>query len=308
MSETYLPEICDSLFPHHPMRFVDKCYYKSLNDKILCGECIPPWIDLQSFMLAKALIRPILTIMKYALNGIIIPGNRICIDGEVPVLDYMKPVFSYDIITFYIESEKKADPEDPLGKMEIKLTICLDNYQNDMPLYPFAQLQDAEHGELLDENEPFIFEYLKNTCANILTIWIESHFIFMCDHEVQAFIEAKENGYSSTASDEPHCECDCPHGTSEETIGECVNCGAGLESPYYIYQNAAYCLDCMYAIVVDASVRSNLSDIVGLAQAEEMIPSTNRKYGSTDEFKMSVIDKYFNYMKGFTNLIYAHRM
>ena len=310
MSDTYLPEICDSLFQHHEMVEVDKYYYLSNDKKVLCSECIGPWIERQSTIIAAHLMRPALTIIKHRLDGSLIPGTELSFNDFFPTVDFMEPIIPNGSIYYSLDANvTPSETEDPLGKMETKLSIEINaNFHITRQIDLMSQLIDGEHGDLIEANKHHIFEYLKTVAALILRIWLSGRFTVMCKHEVESFIEAHQNAYESTATDNCGCSFDCPHGTSSEAVDECTECGKGLVSPYYVYQNGLYCLDCMYRIVVDASVRCSLSEIVGLAQADEIIPNTTRRYDTTDEFKISVIERYFNYMQGFSNLIKAYRV
>ena len=315
MSDTHIPEICDSKFPHHPMREVDKNYFIRADGFILCDECYPPWINLQSTVIANSVYQSVLTLMRHTLDGILVPGNNSVLKFDVPLIEFMQSLFLDKIQTIDCEIIYQhacgTDPMQPTEGTEFWFKIAIGTFFTmKQRIYPFAVLGDAGSADLITANTMNVYNLIRNTAYWMLLLYVESFYRKMSDEEVQAAIDARKNSYESTASGDPTCSCgcECPNGTSTGEEDVCCVCGKGLVSPYYIYQNAAYCIDDMYAIVVDASVRCNLSEVVGLAQAEETIPNTNRRYDTTDEFKIAVIDRYFNYMKSFSNILKAYKV
>ena len=65
----------------------------------------------------------------------------------------------------------------------------------------------------------------------------------------------------------------------------------------------------MYSIVVKLAIKSNLSEYVGIAQPDEPpLPSNPIPYQDTREWRMGVIDKYFNYMEEYTGSAPGYRV
>lgn len=101
-----------------------------------------------------------------------------------------------------------------------------------------------------------------------------------------------------------------PSSNSQEVIPgtSCVKCHQGLTYPYYVMYNMVYCVEDFYAIVVKAAIRTHLSTDVGLAQADEIIPGTTRKYNTVKTFQMTVIDKFIAAMKEYTGDTLAYKV
>ena len=276
MSGTYIPEICDSLFKHHQMVEIDKPYYQRPEDgKILCGECIEPWFIEQSNKIFNRLKPWILGALAYRDEGKLGDGQNIESSGTVPVVNYMAPVIGPIGLHFILSDE---------DGMSVDLTIGSEFKTH----FTIVEIEEGEWGES-DE------EALLEKIQGILELYATIEFPKMDPEVVSVIVDTLGALYTSTsANPESSCGCD----DTPETFGECAVCGKGLTKPYYIYYNQGYCVDCMYAIVVKIAIKSNLSEIVGIAQPDEPpLPSNPIPYQNTKEWRMGVIDKFFLFMK-----------
>ena len=158
------------------------------------------------------------------------------------------------------------------------------------------------------ERHSMIRHVLIEKFFDILSMYIQTNFRLLTESEALSFIQSLDEKYHSEAPS--HCECEHDHSneSNEDTETKiCCKCGKLLDGKtYYIYNNRSYCIDDMYAIVVKASVGNNLTEVVGLAEPDETKP-TNYRITETDEFKASVIDKYFNYMNGFIHMYHVYK-
>jgi hypothetical protein len=142
--------------------------------------------------------------------------------------------------------------------------------------YPsFKLTMDIRDTDTEDIISTHIAEYFRS--------FVNTFFIALPDFAVQALMDKYSHGaYSSMCT---------------SAIGfpspKCSKCSIDISSEKYIYNNNEYCLDCMYAIVVDLVVSQNLVDLVGINPDQY-----SSSYAIIDTFawKRSVIDKYINAM------------
>ena len=134
----------------------------------------------------------------------------------------------------------------------------------------------------IDIRENDTEEKISEHIENYLRSFISAFFKEIPDIAVQNIMNKKSNGtYSSN--------CD-----NSASASRCSKCGIIVSGEQYIYNNAIYCLDCMYEFVVQASVDNNIPNLVGLAN---MINNTS-SYAIVDsrEWKRYVIEKYIDAM------------
>lgn len=287
MSEIYIPEICDSNFKHHQMVEIDKAYYQRADGKILCAECIEPWIPEQAEKILDRVKPWIISALDYLNEGYMSSDQWIKYSDLVMPVEYMRSVLTEPFHVYFSSTE--TDP------IEIGLSYG-DSFSTEfsVDLGDDTQWTDA------------IEEAFEAKLEGILHLFIYSIFSRMSAESVQIIVETLGSLYSSISSTaNSNCECE----NIPDVEGECCVCGKGLVKPYYIYYNQAYCVDDMYAIVVKAAVKSNLSEYVGIADPNEPpLPSNPVPYQDTREWKMGVIDKYFMYMEEYVGSIPGHKV
>lgn len=290
MSEVYLPEICDSNFDHHKMIEVDKVYYQRQDGKILCGECIEPWIQEQSEKILNRMKPWFLRGLEYRDNGYLSSDQKVNFTGTVSIVEYMVPVLGDHMDVEFTMTE--ADP----------IRVILMSYGVDFRTEFSVDLGDD------DQWTNTVEENFLTKLEETLRLFIYGTFDRMSSEAVEIIIETLERAYESISSSAgTNCESECPD--IPEIFGECCVCGKGLVKPYYVYFNQPYCVDDMYSIVVKLAIKSNLSEYVGIAQPDEPpLPSNPIPYQDTREWRMGVIDKYFNYMEEYTGSAPGYRV
>lgn len=78
---------------------------------------------------------------------------------------------------------------------------------------------------------------------------------------------------------------------------ECCKCHKGLESPYYIWNNQAWCIECMYDYVTHAAINTHLTDECGLTPEGDWPENMKHNYQSDRDWMISCISKYFNALR-----------
>lgn len=289
MSETYLPEICDSNFSHHQMIEVDKAYYQRHDGKILCGECLEPWYQEQAERILTAVKPWFLSALQYRDNGYLSSDQELSFSRGVPMVDYMRPVLPDMINVYFDMTESNPITFGMIVEYDFNTKFSIDLGDDD---------------EWSTEIEEAFLQKLEQT----LRLYIAGSFNRMDSETIEVIIETLGKFYESIApSAGKDCNCECPD--IPEVDGECCICGKGLVRPYYVYYNQAYCVDDMYAIVVKLAIKTNLSEYVGIAQPDEPpLPSNPIPYNDTKEWKMGVIDKYFDYLSRYVGMKPGYRV
>ena len=296
----FLPELCSSDYKHAPMHYLNKHYYTvGSTGKLLCDECLTSFIFKQSKLIADAIFQHYQSAEQYKIDLFRDPNNTMDYSGQVPVLDFMRkvlgPVFQIQTkIWTYAAVVQFDQPAPPsiLGKSTITLP-AID------PKDPLGFEYGLQLTYYAYESENEKLRYLVDSICGALRAFIRGTMDLVTDDQMEALITATtQSKYSSSAlGDDSTGDCGCSS-VEPEVQGVCAHCGKALTKPYFIYHNAAYCLDDMYAIVVQQSVATHLADEVGLSDAEDT-KSTNYRIMNTPEWKMSVISKYFKVMEGF---------
>ena len=300
-----LPEICSSDYKHAPMTALNKHYYRVAN-KLLCDECILPFVYEQSRILAQAIYQHYQGVQQFKWELFRDPNNTLEFEDRVSMVNFMASVLGTGFqiqtkIWTYSSPNPDPIPTEPsiLGQSNIKLlSTAVPGFTYNVQLLCYAFPDETSQ-----------IRYLEDSIAAALRAYIRSTMDVLTDEDVQMLISDEiSKPYSSSAIGDDStsdCPCGCHGDESAQVQGTCCKCGKGLTKPFYIYQNNAYCLEDMYAIVVDQIVESHLAEAVGITNDLDTL-SANHRINNTPEWMISVISKYFNYMEGFTRLTQAY--
>ena len=279
-----LVEICNSKYSHTGMEFLNKKYYMHLNGtKILCDECISDYI---------------MHVVEDLAECIINCKNQICAllgdEGDyytitLPVsapnyMEYLLPIKFKVSISFrysksyedvYSTSISSATPN-AVVKMTGVANISSDVCPDIAPPFNFSLdfAEESTAASLCDAIRPKVQAYLRIVYPELPD---ETVYLLMK--------QATQPKYSS------NCGCDSAKASSSIY---CVRCGVSTVFESYIYQNMQYCLDCMYALVVESAVNNNISDLIGLSDVYGN--TTNVAIVNSQEWKRTVISRYITEM------------
>lgn len=297
----FLPEICSSDYEHAPMVHLNKSYYSvGSTGHLLCDECLTSFVYHQSKLIAEAIYQQYQAAHQYKVDIFRDPNNTMEYTSMVHTLDYMSRILGPNFVIHtkiwtYAAIEQFDRPNVPsiLGSSKISLRKKLGDDLLDFTYT--VQLTDyAFHDEAVK------IKYLTESIQGALRAFIRGTMDRLSEKTVECRMSAEtQSKYSSYAQETGSAtECPCHSDDSKDAEAFCAHCGQALSRPYYIYRNNAYCIDDMYAIVVEQAVASNLSEQIGLADDQDS-KSSNYRIMETPEWKMIVIAKYFNVMAGF---------
>lgn len=277
-----LYEICSTknCYKHTPLTEFGKIYYGN-NDlsKIICEECRNAWLTEVSTDIANAIDNINKSFKPHRVQSSIKPSryNNMSIDITICSGKYMTKLlpilFKISISKTSFQSEEEVEPgvfKTHCGDFEIN---TLEN--NDFSF--FGNLYTDDNSESLI---PFIKSYL--------TQYVNSKFTQIPPETVQILMDAANiPNYNSG-----NCGC-----TSNGRL--CNKCQIPCSTEYYIMNNEIYCLDCMYAYVIEMVVSHNISpEDIGIAIENPPCDSTVFNIYNTTQWKRATIDKYINYMHG----------
>ena len=290
---SYLPEICQSGNEHSPMKFPDKHYYRNNEGTIICEKCFRGlWHRVATE--ATNTVMGILdntvyesTVISTMFDEI---THKLSIDMNLEV--YSKDPLIIDLIIKPYEDDKPYD-EFKIGKFACTIVMTMAP-SGLTKTYAFSFIYGAGAGQRR------VYDSIFNKVYEVLKYMARNHYYIMDASAIESAIEEAKGKYRSTSEDSRHCDCDdCE---KPEIAGECSACGKALTKLYYIYNNALFCLDDMFGIIVDAAINTNISDKIGLSADfdTQHMNSNHRIYDSSDEFKEGVIDRYINYIEPYT--------
>lgn len=324
-----LNEICNSDYKHSPLvAFGKKYYQKDMSTEILCEECLSAWRWQQSTLLAFEINR----YLEYGAKTLNIDNDEnssICENVKIPVIPFMRKFFGefMDLKMDIFHQDVVIDPNIHSTAPAIFMiaTICIKE-----DLYKFTM--KLRYNDPKIEPSQWI-RYLENKIQNFLFGFIMSNYILMDECNVKAIMEDQDGTkYSSVGADccsecadvarqktafgssdtcDYHSTCDyrsadtcgcCTVTTNNEgtgtyhnqPAGECDACHKALFSPYYLWNNRAFCINCMYDYVIQSAMAYGLTDECGITIPIKDQPTDIQYVETNIEWMRNVIDRYFN--------------
>lgn len=287
-AEPFLYEICEYKNRHDPSKLATKKYYHNhKQNKISCEECRTGWITHYSRMLGNRIFDTLSKLLINQREYLVELSYPEVVDNEFTAQhifteDFVHPYTGNTFITFKEHCEydiKDVSSSDG----NILPNIYISVYVFDIVVYSTDwDYKINLHIDCLDNNS-LDLDRIVIKLEHGLSVCFDINNKELSDVAIHSIMRMKGN-YKYSSDDDYY---------NEFPWEKCNICKVTTNS-YYIYSNSIYCLDCMYAKVVDLAMKNHVQDEVGLST--DYI-STVYPIRDTPEWKRSVIDKYCNIMK-----------
>ena len=306
-----LKEICNSCFKHKSIdsSHIKKYFFiKDLNndrgEKIICEECLNTWLKETSDVLANTILQFTTPSLKsYYLNECGDVSSKEISDTEFVAMiksdtknNYVQTISKYIDVNSYLED---------LYPSSFSLTID-QYYYGEFPIYGTigdVGIEDYIYSKVrVYSNEPLIFDfnlpilYQSQNCKDTYSVIFNKVYTNLANLINKRLTEIPENIVLQLMNyNAEYNSGDCGSISNKK----CKMCQIPLTYEYYFYNNNLYCLDCMYAIVVNLAFDNKLTDYLDLSNPLSNNQSSIINLRNLPEWKRSVIDKYVNIMNSF---------